>query len=126
MKDEIVFDIHNPITIKELPRLMDKLDLKGQPLPFSLIAITCNVSQNQGGEIVILQYVVQYRNIKLINTDAKAIEIQQSLIPKITPKLAERIRRLYNPSDDTIRNVNIRYITHFKGNNDSKFRRITY
>jgi len=126
MKEEIVFDTHNPIPIKELPRLINKFDLSGDPLPFSFLSISCNVAKNEGGEIVILEKVIQLRNLKLIKMDSKIIEIQQSLIPKITPKLSERIRRLYNPADDTIRNVNLRYITHFKFANEPKYRRITY
>jgi hypothetical protein len=122
----IQFDIHNPVSLKEIPALIDKHDFNNRPIPFSIIAITCNYARNEGGEILILENVIQYRNTKIIEYGDKTIEINPSLIPTITPKLAERVRRLYNDQDDTIRNVNIRYITHFRGQNETKFRRLIY
>lgn len=120
------FDIHNPISIKDLIRAMDLHDVRKKPVTFSLIAISCNYSRNEGGNIIIFKKVVQYRNVKIIEHEDKVIEVNPALIASIPARLAERVRRLYDASDDTIRNVNIRYITHFKGNHESKFRRIIY
>ncbi len=124
--NEIIFDTYNPIPIKDLVRLMDRLDLGGKPVTFCLIAFSCNYAKNEGGEIILFENVVQYRNVKLILEESREIEIKQSLIPKIPAKLSDRIRRIYNPDDDTIRNVNIRYITHFKFSSELKYKRITY
>ncbi|PWK27175.1 hypothetical protein LV89_01990 [Arcicella aurantiaca] len=124
----IQFDTINTITIKELVRLIDLHDISNNPVPFDLIAITCNYSKNEGGEIVILSDVIQYRNarIKEVKLDVFDNISVTPYIPKIAPKLAERVRRFYCEKDDSIRNANIRYITHFKQSTQDKFKRIVY
>ena len=123
---DISFDIQNPIPIKELIVMIDKHDAAGEPIPFSIIAVTCNYAKNTGGEIVILEKSIHLKNVRLINLSDITIKINPYSLPKIPQKLSSRIRRIYNVTDDSIRNVNIRYITHFKFYHDASFRRITY
>lgn len=122
----IQFDTINTITIKDLVRLIDLHDINNKPVQFDLIAITCNYSKNEGGEIVIFSNVIQYRNARIVNHTVENGADLPVYIPKIAPKLAERVRRFYCEKDDSIRNANIRYITHFKDSTQDKFRRIIY
>jgi len=92
---------------------MDKHGLDGMPVPFSLVAITCNRSKNTGGDILILTDVIQAKHQKLLPKMARKVIVTKSAVKHLPSDLQSRVRRLYIINSGEIRNVNLRLITHF-------------
>jgi len=113
------------IQLKHMIKQMDRLYPNGEPVPFSLLAVTCNYSKNEGGDVIQLEDVIQAKNINKLKK-FKLKKLPSTFINAVRPELANRIRRLYIPVSQEIRNVNIRYITHFKSNTDQAYKRIAY
>lgn len=118
--------LSGPISFQKLIDCMDAHDLKGNPIPFCLIAITCNYSKNSGGEIEVYENVIEVKNVKLLPREAKIIEFKKSIIDTLPVKMAQRVRRLYHLDTDEIKSVNVRYITHFKFVSQNTYQKIEY
>jgi hypothetical protein len=104
------------IKMRDVIKAMDKLTTQGQPLPFNLIAITGNRKLDTGGEIIHLQSVYQYKYHKKWEGDNSSnfdkIPSSKNVGGAINP-LANRIRRIYIPTEERIKNVDMVLITHF-------------
>jgi hypothetical protein len=114
------------IQLKHLLKEMDRFYPTGEPIPFSIIAITCNYAKNDGGDIIVLENVIQAKNLAKVKSGLKINRLPTSSIDSVRPELANRIRRIYIPVSGQIRNVNLRYITHFKSQTDQAYKRIVY
>lgn len=104
------------IKMRDVIKAMDKLTTQGQPLPFNLIAITGNRKLDTGGEILHLQSVYQYKYHKKWEGDNSSnfdkLPSSKNVGGAGNP-LANRIRRIYIPSEENVRNVDMVLITHF-------------
>jgi hypothetical protein len=104
------------IKMRDVVKAMDKLTTYGQPLPFNLIAITGNRKLDTGGEILHLQGVYQYKYHKKWEGDNSSnfdkLPSSKNVGGASNP-LANRIRRIYIPDTEEIKNVDMILITHF-------------
>lgn len=104
------------IKMRDVIKTMDKLTTQGQPLPFNLIAITGNRKLDTGGEIIHLQNVYQYKYLKKWEGDNSSnfdkLPSSKNVGGAGNP-LANRIRRIYIPSEESVKNVDMILITHF-------------
>ena len=104
------------IKMRDVIKAMDKLTTQGQPLPFNIIAITGNRKLDTGGEILHLQNVYQYKYHKKWEGDNSSnfdkLPSSKNVGGAGNP-LANRIRRIYIPSEENVRNVDMVLITHF-------------
>lgn len=106
------------IKMRDVIKAMDKLTTQGQPLPFNLIAITANRKLDTGGEIIYLQNVYQYKYHKKWEGDNSSNFDKLPSSKNVggggaSNPLANRIRRIYIPSEEDIKNVDMILITHF-------------
>lgn len=106
------------IKMRDVIKAMDKLTTQGQPLPFNLIAITGNRKLDTGGEIIHLQNVYQYKYHKKWEGDNSSNFDKLPSSKNVggggaSNPLANRIRRIYIPSEEDIKNVDMVLITHF-------------
>lgn len=115
----------NAIPIAELPMKLEAFSPKHEPIPFDVIVSTCNYSRNEGGRILLFENVIQAKFVKLVPKFIN-ISITKSSTDTVRPELQNRIRRVFFLDSQEIRNVNIRFITHFKFHHEAKFRRIAY
>ena len=115
----------NAIPIAELPMKMEAFNVKHEPIPFDIIVSTCNYSKNTGGQILMFENVIQAKFIRLMPKFIN-FSVSKSVVDTVRPELKNRIRRLFFLDSKEVRNVNIRYITHFKFHHEPTFTRIAY
>ena len=102
------------IKMRDVVKAMDQLDIKGQAIPFNIIAITANAHKDTGGEILHLQGVFQnkYRVVQ-----EREVRSNFDRIPLSTGKspnpLANRVRRIFIPGTNEVKNIDMVLITHF-------------
>lgn len=113
------------IQVKHLLKEMERYYPDNTPIPFSIIAVSCNYARNEGGEILLFEGVIQAKQAKYLKKQRIGF-LPTSSIDSVRPELANRIRRIFFPVSAQIRNVNIRFITHFKSSTDTVFRRVAY
>lgn len=118
----------NELPIKYLLKEMSRFNANNELIPFSVIAITCNYAKNEGGRVIVLENVIEAKSVRHLKHARFGYSKRElpSSIDSVRPALANRVRRLYLLDNGEIRNVNIRYITHFKGLTDTAFRRVVY
>lgn len=111
---EFKHKLSGEIKMRDVIKEMDKLDLRGQALPFNLIAITGNIHKNIGGEILHLQGVFQnkYRikQERKVETNFERMPMQGT---KSNNPLSNRVRHIFDPTTNAVRNVDMVLITHF-------------
>lgn len=115
-QDEFRGKLSGEIKMRDVIKTMDKLTTQGQPLPFNLIAITGNRKLDTGGEILHLQSVYQYKYHKKWEGDNSSnfdkLPSSKNVGGASNP-LANRIRRIYIPDTEEVKNVDMILITHF-------------
>ena len=116
----------NPISLNEMLPYLDAKDHRDRPIPFSIIAITCNFHKGTGGEVLELIDVVQAKNVRLNPKTHQKITLPSGFYGSLPTALTDRVRRFYIPTSQVIRNANIRFITHIKINGDTMYRRVNY
>ena len=106
--------LSSEIKMRDIIKAMDKLDIKGQAIPFNLIAITANAHKDSGGEILHLQGVIQnkYRVVQERNVMSNFDRTPLSTGKTANP-LVNRIRRIFIPETNEVKNVDMVLITHF-------------
>lgn len=116
---------NNPILLTDVLKKMDSLDIKGFAIPFSIIVSSSNITSTPG-QTLVFENVILSKNAKKMYTNNK-ITINNTIIDSLGSKdsrIPDKIKQVLYPDSGQIRNVNIRFITHFKSSNESKYRRV--
>lgn len=99
------------IALKDALREMDRIDEKGNPVPFSIEFCTCDENRKTGGELIFLEGVVLARNVKKIPRYVR----KESTPGKKANEWQSATRNILIPSSGEIRKCSIHLITMFNG-----------
>lgn len=116
---------NNPILLTDVLKKMDSLDIKGFAIPFSIIVSSSNITSTPG-QTLVFENVILSKNAKKMYTNNK-ITVNNTIIDSLGNKdsrIPDKIKQVLYPDSGQIRNVNIRFITHFKSVNESKYRKV--
>lgn len=110
---------HMEILLSRALQQMQYVNTKGHPVPFDITFVTCNRSENRGGEIVTLKGVTLTKKQKFLppevrNDDQPKPQTHRSADGK-SHDFFRRRRKLYNPLTQQVLTVYPRLILEFNG-----------
>lgn len=100
------------IRLKDALKLMDRLDHRGKPIPFSLCFVTADRRRNTGGEILSLKGCILSKHNKLLPQHARRVD---GFGGSRKPASYENATRNIQTPDGSIKKVHIRLIKEFNG-----------
>jgi hypothetical protein len=102
----------NVILLKDALRMMERLDHKGRPIPFSLSFVTADRRRDLGGEIKSISGAILSKHNTLL---PKYVRTVDGFGNSKAPRHYENATRNVQSPDGGITKVHIRLITNFNG-----------
>lgn len=98
------------ISLKDALKLMDRLDHKGKPIPFTITFVTANRKKNTGGKKLQIDGAILSKHNKLLPLHIRRVD---GFGGSKHPKSHENATRNIQAPDGAITKVHIRLITSF-------------
>lgn len=102
----------NVILLRDALRMMDRLDHKNRPIPFSLSFVTADRRRNTGGEIMSISGAILSKHNTIL---PKYVRTVDGFGGSKSPRHYENATRNVQSPDGSITKVHIRLITTFNG-----------
>lgn len=101
-----------PLPLKDVLKLMDRLDHKSQPVPFSVLYVTADRKRKTGGQFIQTDGAILSKHNKLLPAHVRRVD---GFGGSKKPASYENATRNIQAPDGSITSIHIRLIKAFNG-----------